>query len=452
MAKRFLSLLLALLVLSTGAFAFEKPDWLTQMEAQGVQGTVSGELTKFSPFTGATMKALQNWAQNSLLSFQVSKQGQGLTLSYQDQNLLSFRQDASALYLSATSQEYVGEHALERLLGIETMQAPDIENDLKLYEAIFTALDKAATALMPSSKEHQKSVELKNIGRGYRGDESTLDLTTLAILRGELAVALRQNLPLEQAMRVDEMLDKFILTKPGTFRTLMNRGEVVGYQLICAGEIAPGDERDISLLFARSQKGVDIRIAMPDKNKENNIVFNLSAGFKTNAITVDADHTTTVAKKSDRIQLKVSLNFQAGLKGTVTYTQTKAGQKPLTLKLSPSLVFKEEALTGTLTINRTQNDRSVILKLYPTLRVLENPLPARGNTAINLDVLDEEALLFERQRAQNGLTAAMLPLVAAIAPEDQTLVMHELTRHLRLSGDDSLSEQALTDSTFLVEE
>jgi hypothetical protein len=295
-------------------------------------------------------------------------------------------------------------------------------------------------------------VELKNIGRGYRGDESTLDLTTLAILRGELAVALRQNLPLEQAMRVDGMLDKFILTKPGTFRTLMNRGEVVGYQLICAGEIAPGDERDISLLFARSQKGVDIRIAMPDQKKENNILFNLSAGFKTNAITVDADHTTTVAKKSDRIQLKVSLNFQAGLKGTVTYTQTKAGQKPLTLKLSPSLLFKEEALTGTLTINRTQNDRSLILKLYPTLRVLENPLPAWGNTAINLDVLDEEALLFERQRAQNGLTTAMLPLVAAIAPEDQTLVMHELTRHLRLSGDDSLSEQALTDSTFLVEE
>lgn len=433
MGKRIFCLLVLVLMLCVNVFAFEAPAWLTQMREQGIQGEVTGELNKFSPFSGKTFNALKDWTKNSNLSFQVSEKGQAMNLSHGGHPLLSFRKDDSALYLSATSQEYVGENALERLLDMDPIEVPDVESHFQLYEAVFAALERTAVTLMPSSTEHKKSVELKNIGQGYRGNESTMDLTTVAILREELTTALREKLPLSYAMHVDELLDKFTLTKDGTFRTLLNSGEVVGYQLRCKGEFASGDERDISLLFARSAKGVDIRVTLPDANKENNLIFNLSVGLKKTSISVDAIYSKVVQKKEESNRVKVSLNFQDGLQGSITCTINKPGEKTLTYKISPVLAWKEEALSGRLTYTRTQNDRSLILKLYPILRPLQEEMPQWGTAAINLDALDAESMAFERERVRAGLSSAVLPLVSAITPDDQMLVMHELTRHLRLA-------------------
>lgn len=444
MLKRVLCLTLVLLLLLPAGFAQSLPlvsALLPDLQGQGAQLTITGEIKEWNAFKGVSLAAFEEWARNSSLTLQVGQDYSLAALRFLDSPVVQYAQSPDGVVILPGGTLYTGgEESLSALLGGDLVDLDAPGRFLSVLRAIRNALPALPPLLASYEETVKEGITIKNVGRGSQKVNYEL---TAAQWQGvwpqitqEIVSALEQELPGDPiADKAQAFLRQVAFDKKGTYKRFLDKdGNDIGWQFTGTLSLMGQDARKATLYGGYIQDGLYLSVKLPALRGKNDLTLALSYALEGSKIKLDGNYRRSMNGQAETLALAVSLNTAKGLSGKAALTLGETGQKNTVWTLTPKLALENGTYSGTVGLSRKKGTREFSLALNTTLAPGAVPaMPTYGRT-VDLTGMDEAALAQERQRLSDTLAPALLPLLLHVPEENRLVVIHEMGRHLRVNG------------------
>ena len=461
--RRVTAFILSALLCAHSAQAAFSPG-LTELAGQYDAGEplrvdLTAEISAWPDISVKTQGAYQAWLQDASLSVFLKK-GKGgedgaARLSHQDQTIFSLytrmdtvQADMRLMILGSAVTRYLGapeSPPWQVLLGAGE-PLPDL---MESYKALRDLAALCFVHLKPCEKTLDKSITVKNVGRGASQLVYALKKDDANALWAQASPELLPvfermftALPREMAGRArqallalsftSELEVKRFLTKEGTDMGLQITGAMMINGVTCR----------MTLFGGISNKGLYLSFKLPATKGADTLEAQLSLVFDEGVIRGDWRYRQTAGKEKLDASGKVNLknarddgNENITGKLTAKIRQSGATERSLNYELTPSLRMTDRRAEGTLALAVTEGKR-LLQDVTLGFGVTPDDMPALPEAMAELDLsgADKSQIEYAKNQLRVSLLAPLQEFLFSLPMDTRLLVLHDWGRDQRTGG------------------